>query len=627
MRDRVERRDRAQFVGRAADLEYFDAVLTGSTDASVVYLSGPGGIGKSALLREVARRGRALGFTVAWLEGRDLPPFPEVVSAALAEVVGAERPLIVIDTFELVSSLEGYLSDVLMPDLPERALVLIASRVKPSRSWFEGGWDTVVAARHLEGLTTDELRQLARNLGVLDELVDDLVQRSAGSPLAVAVAAATGLTGSLADLADRLLGDEVGTDRFRTLGVAALARVTTPGLLAAVLPDQDTDESYKWLADRSFCEPLADGVTLHALVAKAVLETLRERDPSGEAELRRRIADALYRRAVEGQFSLSTDLQHLVVDPTVRWGYSLDIGSRYHIDAVTPRDAEHIGTVLGSVGMDDWWELTRVFFTEHPECCGVARDTAGGVGGYFVAVTPTSAPAAAETDVLLGPWLRHAREVLRTDSAVLWREAVDLTGELGEITALLGAGGLVGSGVVNPRYGYLPISPLIPAAMRFAKVLDATHVSELDLFAHGMTLECHIVDFGPRGVLGAQRDWVYRETGAVPPDKSRAAEPIDLLRLLRDPSALAHAPAWLGERPSEKMATARALVADALSTFGPSRADALAREIIELAYLHEAEPHEVIARRLNVSRSAYFRRLQAATARVADELTHLQPPI
>ena len=287
MRDRVERRDRAQFVGRAADLEYFDAVLTGSTDASVVYLSGPGGIGKSALLREVARRGRALGFTVAWLEGRDLPPFPEVVSAALAEVVGAERPLIVIDTFELVSSLEGYLRDVLMPDLPERALVLIASRVKPSRSWFEGGWDTVVAARHLEGLTTDELRQLARNLGVLDELVDDLVQRSAGSPLAVAVAAATGLTGSLADLADRLLGDEVGTDRFRTLGVAALARVTTPGLLAAVLPDQDTDESYKWLADRSFCEPLADGVTLHALVAKAVLETLRERDPSGEAELRR----------------------------------------------------------------------------------------------------------------------------------------------------------------------------------------------------------------------------------------------------------------------------------------------------------------------------------------------------
>lgn len=623
--DRVERRDRARFVGRAAELEFFDSLLGGQTDVSVVYLSGPGGIGKSALLREVARRALPLGYSVAWLEGRDLPPFPEVVAAALADVADAERPLIVIDTFELVSSLEGYLRDVVVPELPERALVVISSRVRPSRSWFDGGWDTVVAARQLDGLTHSEMRQLASNLGVAEPAIDELVQRSDGSPLAIAVAAATGLTGSLADVAGRLLGDEVDTDRFRTLSVAALARVTTPALLAAVLADQNTDESYKWLADRSFCEPLADGVALHSLVAKAVLDSLRRQDPAGEADLRRRIADALYRRAVDGQFSLSSDLQHLVIDPTVRWGYSLDIGSRYSIHAVNDRDIEHIGAVLHSISMDEWWAITRVFFTQHPDCCGVARDNAGNVGGYFVAVTPLHAPAAAEDDVLLGPWLRHAREVLRTDSAVLWREAVDLTGELGEITALLGAGGLVGSGVSNPRYGYLPISPMIPAALRFSDALGATHVPELDVLAYGMNLECHVVDFGPRGVLGAQRDWVYRETGAAPPTGVPAAEPVDLLRLLRDPAAMVHGPRWLGDRPSEKMASARALVSQAMTVFGPSRSDVLAREIIELAYLTEAEPHEAIARRLSLSRSAYFRRLQAATARIADELSHLQP--
>jgi len=623
--DRVERRDRAQFVGRVGELDFFDALLVNETDVSVVYLSGPGGIGKSALLREVARRARTHGYSVAWLEGRDLPPFPEVVSAALADVVDAERPLIIIDSFELVSSLEGHLRHIVMPGLPERAVVIISSRVRPSRSWFEGGWDTVVTARQLEGLSAPEMQQLASNLGVAEWAIADLVQRSEGSPLAVAVAAATGLTGSLADVADRLLGDEVNTDRFRTLSVAALARVTTPGLLAAVLTDQDTDESYKWLADRSFCEPLAGGVALHSLVAKAVLDSLRRRDPAGEAALRRRIADALYRRAVDGQFSLSSDLQHLVTDPTVRWGYSLDIASRYSIDAVNERDIQQIGAVLHSIGMDEWWAITEVFFRQHPECCGVARNPSGEVGGYFVAVTPSQAPTAAENDVLLGPWLQHAREVLRTDSAVLWREAVDLTGELGEITALLGAGGLVGSGVSNPRYGYLPISPIIPAALRFSEALGATHVPELDVVAYGMNLECHIVDFGPRGVLGAQRDWVYRETGAAPPIDVPATEPADLLRLLRDPAAMAQGPAWLGDRPSEKMASARALVAEAITVFGPSRSDVLAREIIELAYLDEAEPHEAIARRLNLSRSAYFRRLQAATARIADELSHLQP--
>ena len=140
-----------------------------------------------------------------------------------------------------------------------------------------------------------------------------------------------------------------------------------------------------------------------------------------------------------------------------------------------------------------------------------------------------------------------------------------------------------------------------------------------------MNLECHVVDFGPRGILGAQRDWVYRETGAAPPVDAPATEPTDLLRLLRDPAAMAEGPSWLGDRPSERMATARAFIAQAMNVFGPSRSDVLAREIIELAYLTVAEPHEAIARRLNLSRSAYFRRLQAATARIADELSHLQP--
>ena len=54
------------------------------------------------------------------------------------------------------------------------------------------------------------------------------------------------------------------------------------------------------------------------------------------------------------------------------------------------------------------------------------------------------------------------RETLRSDSAVLWREAVDLTGEHGQVTALLGTAGILGVGVVNPRYGLLPIAPRDP---------------------------------------------------------------------------------------------------------------------------------------------------------------------
>src|SRR4029077_6408993 len=135
-----------------------------------------------------------------------------------------------------------------------------------------------------------------------------------------------GQCGSVADLADRLLGHEVDSDRYRTLSVAAIARVTTPELIEAVQPGTDGHEAYKWLADRAFSEPLADGIALHTLVADTVRAGLRGRDPTGGGDARRGVSDVLYERALAGQFALSAGLQHLVVDPNVRWGFSADIG-------------------------------------------------------------------------------------------------------------------------------------------------------------------------------------------------------------------------------------------------------------------------------------------------------------
>ncbi|MEV1077962.1 ATP-binding protein [Streptomyces sp. NPDC050211] len=54
-------RDRA-FVGRAAELALFRSALTGDSGACPVhYLHGPGGIGKSTLLRRFAREARRAG--------------------------------------------------------------------------------------------------------------------------------------------------------------------------------------------------------------------------------------------------------------------------------------------------------------------------------------------------------------------------------------------------------------------------------------------------------------------------------------------------------------------------------------------------------------------------------------
>ena len=620
LRERVADRDAESFVGRGAELRVFERILGGDDPARIVFVHGPGGIGKSTLLREVVRRAQRRGYDAIWVDGREVAPFPQQIESMVSEITDAHPAVVVFDSYELIASLDGSLRDVIVPDLPDETIVVFASRQPPARGWFEGGWATLVRSLPVGPLDRDDAVRLATAHGAGADDVAALVDRSHGSPLALVAGAESGPDGSVATLAERLLGDEVEPSRYRTLGVAALARVTTPELIADVLGDGDPQDSFKWLASRSFAEPLAHGVALHALVADAVKAQLRLQDPAGEAELRRRIADHLHRRALAGHRGLSTELQHLVVDPNVRWGFASDVGQRYHIDAIRPGDAEIIGTILEAVGAGEWWSLTRVFLEQHPEFCGVARDAEGRVGGYFVAVSPNGAPPAAETDPLLGPWLRHARETLRTNRAVLWRDAVDLTGEMGEVTSLLGAGGLLSTGVANPRYGFLPISPVVPAARLFSEALGAKHVPSLDVATHGQELACHIVDFGPTGLLGFQRDWIYRETGARPPSDAPEFEPLEVLKLLRDPDRLAHGPSWLGSSPSARLDRLRQLVAGSLVVFGDHRDDELAREIITVAYLGQSAPHDAIARQLHLSRSAYFRRLHAASERVSEEL-------
>ena len=73
LRDAADAADAAGFVGRAAELDAVDELLDAATPSRIVYVHGPGGIGKSAFL---GPRLVALRSTAAFLP-RSMPaPFP-----------------------------------------------------------------------------------------------------------------------------------------------------------------------------------------------------------------------------------------------------------------------------------------------------------------------------------------------------------------------------------------------------------------------------------------------------------------------------------------------------------------------------------------------------------------------
>lgn len=639
--DRISERETQRFVGRDGELAVLERLFAHDPPYSVVHVHGPGGIGKSALLRQAAAEGERRGWTPHWVEGRDLPPTPEALRAALEPALADERPLVVLDTYERMSATSIYLRDVLLPGLPAEGAVIIAGRTPPDAGWFSSGWETVTTELALGGLADEDALALIATLGVgSGEVAARIVRWAHGSPLALRLGADAQAAGAaedaveptaakevVASLIRRVVAAELEGAHPRALATATIARVVTPDLLTAAMAGEgDPAAAYEWLRSRSFIEPLGGGLTLHEVVRRAMLVDLTLKDPALEHELRRRIADHLHARAVAGDSLLMIDMAHLVADPVVRWGFSWEGSARFRVDTMGPGDAVTINQLMANRGVPGWFDMTQRILEEAPEVPIVVRGVSGEIHGHALSVTPAGAPAAADEDPLLGPWLAHARA--RDDRrAVVWRESLDHMQEPEPVVqAMIGLACMLRSGLSNVRYAYMPIPPHAGRALRFAERVGARREPGLDTNFGPAPIHCWILDYGPGGLLGMQRDVVYRELGLTPPSASEedaSIGPVDAeavraaLRDFHKPVELARSPLASGATPVERADSARERLRTAIDqAFGDSPDEHLLRAVLERGYLAQDTSLESAASELHLSRATFFRRLKRAVDRV-----------
>jgi hypothetical protein len=164
----------------------------------------------------------------------------------------------------------------------------------------------------------------------------------------------------------------------------------------------------------------------------------------------------------------------------------------------------------------------------------------------------------------------------------------------------------------------------MPGAIEFVDALGAEHLADLDFARGELEIRCYLLDYGPGGLLAAQRDLVYRELGLEPPGGEASPEPTreavrDALRKLDLPHELARSPLARGTELDERAASVRALIEDAAdNAFGRAEGERQLHRVLVRGYLDPAPSHELAADELSLSRAAYFRRLRTATERVAD---------
>ncbi|MEV4021151.1 ATP-binding protein [Nonomuraea angiospora] len=288
------------FVGREEELAVFDAALYGD-GCSVLYVHGPGGIGKSALLRRFAQEAAVAERPVSVVDGRTVEPSPAAFEAKAELVLRDADAVLLVDDFERIQGLEGWLRERFLPRVPMGALVVIAGRNPPDLRWeADAGWAGALEVLALRDLPTADAQALLDSCGVAAELREVLLAFAGGHPLALLMGAAVAVKDGgagrrwvpnqdvVATLLDQLVGELPSAAHRHALEICAHAYMTTEELLRAALP-QDASRLFGWLRRLPFVESSRLGLFPHDVVREVLEADLRWRDPEGYAAMHDRI--------------------------------------------------------------------------------------------------------------------------------------------------------------------------------------------------------------------------------------------------------------------------------------------------------------------------------------------------
>lgn len=302
------------FVGRAVELAAFADALTGASDLRVFFVHGPGGIGKTTLLDAFARWARRESHGAIYLDARDVECSPPAVVEALAARADGLDPgaALLVDGYELLSPLDRWFREELLPSRPAGSVTVLAGRTPPATGWrLDPGWRCLTRVLELAALDRGDSHELLTRLGVSDAHLATLANLGRGYPLALAMLADSARTGQpptrLTDAPDivgqlcRLIVDEVPDDAHRT-GLATCAHATrmTEDLLARSVGSRSA-EVWRWLESRPYVRRGEIGLFLHDVVRELFEAEFAQRAPQAFAALHRTVRGYFVERLTDPQ--------------------------------------------------------------------------------------------------------------------------------------------------------------------------------------------------------------------------------------------------------------------------------------------------------------------------------------
>jgi hypothetical protein len=292
------------------------AIVAEELPFCVLHIYGPGGVGKTTLLKEFMAICMETQTPLIHIDARNVDPSPEAFVAALQMALGisasespvevviskSRRHVLLIDTYELLAPLDTWIREVFLPQMPEDMLTVFADRRPPSPGWStDPGWQDTLHVLPLRNLKPEESQDYLARRNIPPEHHREVLNFTHGHPLALSLVADVfaqrgdipfqpeATPDVVKVLLEQLVQKVPGPAHRTALEVCALVRVTTESLLAAALDLEDAHELFDWLRGLSFIEAGPMGLFPHDLAREALVADVRWRNRDWYAELHRRV--------------------------------------------------------------------------------------------------------------------------------------------------------------------------------------------------------------------------------------------------------------------------------------------------------------------------------------------------